>query len=287
MRLQDCIPSSQWISLLPSCPSESEAEAVSAAGHSFLLELILDGALQGRASPLKGVEHPTSGSHSVNNSPSKYSSRTGTLEVPATGLKLLLEISLCCEAIRDYKTLIPHWFPWHLLAVWKEQQSHCTSICSQSSALPPSIAMGFPLAANEEGSKSSPFTGTAENTPPLKVQEAQTNKSGKLNVEVCVGEWFISHNPTPKGAFLLPLPSNPTSSLFYEPWVPSGVQSWARCCMGHGMKNTWAPRGCRWSQGTDTPRGMFSMGRNPMAQGTIQVVSNLNGCLMLPGNDAM
>lgn len=94
MRLQDSIPSSQRISFLPSCPRESEAEAVSAAGHFFLLELILDGALQGRASPLNGAEHPTSGSHSVNISPSKYSSRTGSLEAPATGLKLLLEIAL-------------------------------------------------------------------------------------------------------------------------------------------------------------------------------------------------
>lgn len=105
-------------------------------------------------------------------------------------------------------------FSW---AVQKEQQYHCSSICSQSPALPTPIAMGFPLAANGEGSKrQSPFTGTADSTPSLKVQEAETNKSGKWNAEVCIGAWFISHNPTPKGAFLLPLPSNPTSSWFYE-----------------------------------------------------------------------
>lgn len=156
----------------------------------------------------------------MNNSPSKYSSRTESLEVPANGLKLLLEISLCCGAIRDYNSSKSPLYPMAAFswAAGKEQQYLCSSIYSQSSALPPSIAMGFPPAANGEGSKRhSPRTGTAHNTPSLKVQEAHTNKSGKLNAEVCVGAWFLSHSPTPKGAFLLPLPSNPTSSLFYEP----------------------------------------------------------------------
>lgn len=65
IRLQDCIPS---------IPSEfpfsllAQMKAASASGHSFLLALILDGALQGRANPLNGAGLPASGSHSVNNS---------------------------------------------------------------------------------------------------------------------------------------------------------------------------------------------------------------------------
>lgn len=210
MRLQDCIPS------IPSeFPFSLLAQVKVKQKLSQLLALILDEALQGTATPLNGAELPTSGSHSVSNSPSKYSSRTGSLEAPATGLKFLLEISVCCGAIRDYNS----------------SKSPLYSMASFSSLKGAAIPVQFILFPklcsatfhNHRFSSScqqrreqehSPFTGTADNTPHLKVQEAQTNKSGKLHEEVCVGAWFISRNPTPKGAFLLPLPSNPTSSLF-------------------------------------------------------------------------
>lgn len=88
---------SQWISFLPSCPNESCL--------SFWT-LLPAGTYPGWSTPgqgksLSGAELPASGSHSVNNSPSKYSSRPGSLEAPATGLKVLLKIFLCCGAIRD------------------------------------------------------------------------------------------------------------------------------------------------------------------------------------------
>lgn len=197
----------------------------------------------------------------MNNSPSKYSSRTESLEVPATGLKLLLEISLCCGAIRDHNSSKSPLYPMAAFswAAGKEQQYLCSSIYSQSSALPPSIAVGFPPAANGEGSKRhSPRTGTAHNTPSLKVQEAHTNKSGKLNAEVCVGAWFLSHSPTPKGAFLLPLPSNPTSSLFYEPLSAFRAAGLSRVLCGPRHDEHLGSEGLQVSSGhRHTPRNVL------------------------------
>jgi len=51
--------------------------------------------------PHQGQEPRTPGSHSQNNSTSEHPCRTGSLAAPDMGLELLLELSLCCGAIRD------------------------------------------------------------------------------------------------------------------------------------------------------------------------------------------
>lgn len=100
--------------------------------------------------------------------------------------------------------------------------------------------MGSALAASQQrwNNGYSPFTEMEDNTPSPKVQEACTNKSGKLNPDDCVGACFISHRPTPKRAFLLPLPSNPRKQLVLR--LPLSLQVWM------------AARGAVWATGRFT-----------------------------------
>lgn len=218
----------QWISLL-FCPSETEAEAVSAAGDSSRWHSSRRAPQgQGKSSATgqstsnprnpqsEGLSLPGSLQNWETESPSRW------IKAPLGNFSLLwsdqglpeLWISTISNGIFQLGSLEGAAIPL--------QFNLFPKLCSATNPplnLPqPSVLLCCQSANTGQNDGCCPFTKTEDNTPSLKVQEAHTNKSEKLNAEDCVGAWLISHNPTPKRAFVLPLPSNARKQLVL--WLP-------------------------------------------------------------------
>lgn len=132
------------------------------------------------------------------------------------------------------RALNPHCIQQHPSVRKCERGSNTTAVQSyfQSSALQSAHRLTFRSHGFCSGCQSenrgwkdgySPFTEMEDNTPSLKVREARTNKSGKLNAEDCVTAWLISHNPTPK-SFHAATPWQPKkAACFTTPAAPLGA----------------------------------------------------------------